>query len=132
MPLLSVAGWSTGHFLEAGKGECDTVIFHERVGQAALWSTWQHVSARHWFRSGAGSLKGPGSVGELGHQFHTHLIFLQAYAKYSVCVCVCVCMWGAGAEHKINHWNQGSNSNSVSCRILRSLLNLTETCFSTL
>ena len=93
MPLLSVAGWSTGHFLEAGKGECDTVIFHERVGQAALWSTWQHVSARHWFRSGAGSLKGPGSVGELGHQFHTHLIFLQAYAKYSVCVCVCVCVY---------------------------------------
>ena len=38
----------------------------------------------------AGGLKGPESMGEVGHRFHTLLIFPQAYAKYRVCVCVCV------------------------------------------
>ena len=41
MPLHSVAGWSTGHFLEvglgpAGKEECDIVIFYEKSGPG--WS----------------------------------------------------------------------------------------------
>lgn len=41
MPLHSVAGWSTGHFLEAGPGpagkeECAIVIFYEKSGPG--WS----------------------------------------------------------------------------------------------
>lgn len=41
MPLYSVAGWSTGHFLEAGLGpagkeECAIVIFYEKSGPG--WS----------------------------------------------------------------------------------------------
>lgn len=48
MPLYFVAGWSTGHFLEAGlapagKEECNIVIFYERVGQAGVLSSWNLV-----------------------------------------------------------------------------------------
>ena len=100
MPLHFVAGWSTSHFLEAGLGpagkeECDIVIFYE---SGPGWSPvlMEPGSACQWRWSGAGGFKGPESVGEVDHRFHTLLIFLQAYAKYSVCVCVCVCVCVVG------------------------------------
>ena len=65
-----------------------------------LWKEWARLeSCSHgtWcclsmVKVKAGGLKGPESMGEVGHRFHTLLIFPQAYAKYRVCVCVCVCV----------------------------------------